>query len=567
MQENISYGSQHTFTLNLTANTTEKVETGPTTKKGFSLLTTPTMERTTRPGQTKTPSFLESLLEDAPETLPILRQSCVQVLNLTQDKDSSASDIGDIIKRDQAMMANIVKIANSPAYYTRVPVKTSTHAVALIGFDVIQSMVVAAQLIEQADTFGADISCLKHLLARALVAGTQAQELGKALKYVEPGFLFTNAMLYSLGDLILALCRPEIAQQLEAIRLSDPTKVQKTELALLGRPLSAIAATMAKHWHLPNTLVHLLEKKPVWAKSSPENDQQIMEGIVRAANELSYCLLNPSGTGQETIFQTLTQQFLPPFSLSFSQLEQTVTNAFMQASEIASAISIDRQHFIPIPSSDGSPIHNQQLQQLTLAIQKTLYIEPGQEQEDIPLPQDLPNRSSDSPVSLNSDVPLLEYTLAAIKIPEPSKLLALATKTLYASCGFERVLLAFVSPGREKLEAKIGYGEQADATQASFHCSLQKGNFWYRLLHQYQPLQFLSLEDEDTNHDIPASFLEVWGNVPGFAGSLYAPNKPIGIILADRGSSGTALTEADFAAFSLILSQTNTNLAKLAQSR
>jgi HD-like signal output (HDOD) protein len=249
----------------------------------------------------------------------ILRQSCIQVLNLTQDKRSSASDIGDIIKRDQGMMANIIKIANSPAYYTRVAVKTPTHAVALIGFDVIQAMVVVAQLIEQADTFGANSACLNHLLGRALVAETQAQELGKALNYPEPGFLFTNAMLSSLGDLILALCRPKVAEQLERLRLEDPTKIPKAELALLGRPLSALATAMAKHWHLPNGLVQLLEKKPVWPKTRPENDQQIMESIVRAANELSYCLLNPSGVGQEKVFQSLIQQFLPPlFTLHYS---------------------------------------------------------------------------------------------------------------------------------------------------------------------------------------------------------------------------------------------------------
>jgi len=87
--------------------------------------------------------------------------------------------------------------------------------------------VVASQLIEQADAFGANTSCLKHLLARALEAGTQAQELGKPLNYPEPGFLFTNAMLSSLGDLILALCRPEVAEQLERLRLEDPTNMGK----------------------------------------------------------------------------------------------------------------------------------------------------------------------------------------------------------------------------------------------------------------------------------------------------------------------------------------------------
>ncbi len=513
-----------------------------------------------------TPSFLESLLEEAPETLPILQQSCIQVLNLTQDKRSSASDIGDIIKRDQAMMANVIKIANSPAYYTRTSVRTPTHAVTLIGFDVIQGMVVAAHLIEQANSFGGNITFLKHILARALVSGTQAQEIGKALNHPEPGFLFINAMLYSLGDLILALCRPKVAEQLQNLRLSDPNSVPKAELALLGRPLSIIASTMAKHWHLPNNLVRLLEKKPVWPKTRPDNDQQTMEGIVRAANELSFCLLNPSGEGQEHNFHTLIQEFLPPFGLSFTQLEQTVTTAFMQASEIASAISISREHFIPPPNHNGVPIQNPQLLKLTQAIQQNLqcYPEPKEDEKTLE-PNSSPPNSTSLPPSGYTDNSLFEFTLTAMKIPEPSTLLSYATKTLYASCGFKRVLLALMVPGQDKLEVKIGYGDQVDTLQAEFPCSLHKESFWYRLLHQFQPMQFLSLEQEDSFHHIPTTFLQLWGNHPGLAGPLYAPNKPIGLILADQGPKDSHLADNDFAAFALVLSQTNANLARLAQ--
>ena len=105
------------------------------------------------------------------------------------------------------------------------PFKRPTHTVALIGFDVIQTMVVAA--IEQADALGSNTACLKHLLAQALVSVTQAQELGKALNYPEPVFLFTNAILSSLGDLILALCRREVTENLEMLRLEDPTNMGK----------------------------------------------------------------------------------------------------------------------------------------------------------------------------------------------------------------------------------------------------------------------------------------------------------------------------------------------------
>ena len=184
--------------------------------------------------------------------------------------------------------------------------------------------------------------------------------------------------------------------------------------------------------------------------------------------------------------------FPPPFSLSITQLEQTVTTAFMQASEVASALNIHHQHIIPNWIPDHTPIHNQQLQKLTLAIQKTIHSGQTSNEEESPHPQTPPMPQSNLPSSSNSDNLLLEYTLAAMKISEPSKLLTLATHTLYTSCGFERVLLAFAVPGKEKLEAKICYGAESDAIQAAFHCPLNKGNFWYCLLQQYHPIQFLS---------------------------------------------------------------------------
>lgn len=509
-------------------------------------------------------SFLETLLEEAPDTLPILRQSCIQVLNLTQDQRSSASDIGEIIMRDQAMMANVIKIANSPAYHTRTPVTTPTYAVALIGFDVIRAMVVAAQLIEQADKFGADITNLKRLLARALVAGTQAQELGKAMNFGEAGYLFTNAMLYSLGDLILALCRPEAAEQLEAFRRQDPGAVSKAELALLGRPLRVIAATMAKHWNLPDSLVQLLEKKPVWPKTRPEAAQRIMEGIVRAANELSDCLLNPSATGQEEVLQNLIHQFLPIYGLSCHQLEHMVTKAFMQASEIASAINIDRQFFLPSSEPDHPVIHHHLLLRLTQHIQQAICSEPSFPVNEASPAH--PDQSLSLQPSPASDTLLLDFTLKAMKISEPSQLLTFATRTLYATCGFERVWLAFVVPGKDQLEAKIGYGPHSELIQSSFRCPLTRGNFWDRLLHQFQPIHFSSLVKEGEPGDIPTDFLHCWGDQPGMAGPLYAPNKPIGLMLVDRGFSGKRLTDSDFAAFALVLSQTNANLARLAQT-
>ena len=91
--------------------------------------------------------------------------------------------LGEVIMRDQALMANIIKIANSPAYHTLTSVKTPTHAVAIIGFDIIRSIVVAAHSSwSKAEEYGANTECLKRLLARSLVAATESVELGKAIQ-------------------------------------------------------------------------------------------------------------------------------------------------------------------------------------------------------------------------------------------------------------------------------------------------------------------------------------------------------------------------------------------------
>ncbi len=252
-----------------------------------------------------------------------------------------------------------------------------------------------------------------------------------------------------------------------------------------------------------------------------------MESIVRAANELSYCLLNPLAAGQGEVLQGLIEQFLPPFGLSMIQLEHTVSKAFSQASEIASAINIDRQHFLPASEADGTILHNQHLHRLTQTIHQALH------QEGIPPAESAkPDQqaSPSLPPSPASDRPLLDFTIQSMKISEPSSLLTFATRTLYVSYGFERVWLALVVPGKDMVQAKIGYGPHAETIQPAFHCPLSHGNFWDRLLHRFHPIQYSSLVKEGESGEMPTDFLKYWGDPPGFAGTLYAPNRPIGVI-------------------------------------
>ncbi len=139
--------------------------------------------------------------------------------------------------------------------------KTPTHAVTIIRFDVIRSIVLASQLVEQAQQFEVDTECIKCLLTRSLLAATEAIELLNAIGFKVEGLLFTNAMLYTLGDLVLAICQPEVFQQLGQERGKNRDEMVKIEIELLGRPLHYLASALAKHWRLPNPLCSSPRKK------------------------------------------------------------------------------------------------------------------------------------------------------------------------------------------------------------------------------------------------------------------------------------------------------------------
>jgi len=208
------------------------------------------------------PQRIQELLSKTGEELPFLRQSCRGIIDCTDDDTSSANDVSEIIMHDQALLANVIKLANSAIYHSPQPVASSLQAVKIIGFDVIRAVAIGAEFVERTAEHGGNPSLLKKLLARALVSATFAQELEEACKFPKNPNLFTSTMLYTFGDLVLAHYLPDVYQTLEATQCHEPERVHTVEMELLGQTLRGLAAQMAKQWGLPNNITALIETEP-----------------------------------------------------------------------------------------------------------------------------------------------------------------------------------------------------------------------------------------------------------------------------------------------------------------
>ena len=72
--------------------------------------------------------IFKKILEDHHE-LSSLPHTLVEVLRIARDENSSASDLGNVISRDPALTAKILRIVNSPYYGASREITTLTQAV------------------------------------------------------------------------------------------------------------------------------------------------------------------------------------------------------------------------------------------------------------------------------------------------------------------------------------------------------------------------------------------------------------------------------------------------------
>ena len=76
--------------------------------------------------------------------LPPLPQVAAQVLRIAADPDASTDELQKVIGTDQALTAQILKIANSAMFGMMREVTTLTQAIMTLGFSTIKSVVIAS---------------------------------------------------------------------------------------------------------------------------------------------------------------------------------------------------------------------------------------------------------------------------------------------------------------------------------------------------------------------------------------------------------------------------------------
>jgi HD-like signal output (HDOD) protein len=182
-----------------------------------------------------------------------------KILNM---KYSSANDIAQVILKDIALTSKMLKLVNSSFYcnFTSRGISTISEAMIILGTDEIRLAAASLKIYETMK----DLSNTKILAKKALNGlqrGLMARQIALEGGYDDPDALQVSAMIYDLGEYLVALFSPDKYIKIEIAMDDNAISRQMAAKSILGISYNSLGRIAALKLHLPENIVHAM--KPI----------------------------------------------------------------------------------------------------------------------------------------------------------------------------------------------------------------------------------------------------------------------------------------------------------------
>jgi len=261
----------------------------------------------------------------------------VQILNIVQDKSSSLKDLETIISADPALTGKLLQVANSAFYSLPNKVSNITHAMSILGTNVITnialSFIITKDLHRKNDsTFDFD-----HLWRRSVTSAVAA-ELVKNYTQIHDNDIFVTALLQDLGILILYLAKGQDYNHiLNACRFDNNiTCLIELERQKYKFDHQQLSHLLCLSWGLPQSISEpiLYHHEP---HKAPQQFRQTAQ-ILSVANLFS-TIYNETETSEEVML--LESQMEELFGVEAEQTKELLDDVAQQSINILKIFEID----------------------------------------------------------------------------------------------------------------------------------------------------------------------------------------------------------------------------------
>ncbi|NIB41901.1 HDOD domain-containing protein [Pseudomaricurvus alkylphenolicus] len=223
--------------------------------------------------------------------VPLLPEVASKVIALSQDTESDAVDLAQLIQSDPSLAAHVMRIANSAAYSPNATLVSLQQAITRLGMNLIGDIAVAASINTKMFKAPGYEQRIADTWKHALATGLWAKEIARQCRInVEATFLC--GLLHSIGRPVTlqASCDEAEKQQLQ---LTQDDAITLEELLNLS-----VGLCVLKAWEMPLIICEALKYFHDY-QNAPHAVEQTQ--VVHAAACFAHHMLDPETTPKDSL--------------------------------------------------------------------------------------------------------------------------------------------------------------------------------------------------------------------------------------------------------------------------
>ncbi|NOX33225.1 MAG: HDOD domain-containing protein [Deltaproteobacteria bacterium] len=248
-------------------------------------------------------------------TLPIVANNVIQ---LTQNPDSTAFEIAEAISLDQSLASRVLKTANSAYYGFPRKITTINYAIVVLGLNNIKNIVLSASIMEQFSRTGENLLLdRRDFWKHSLLCGIISKKISEHMRITNSEEMFMCGLLHDFGKMILdGFFHDEFVLVLKLSNKKNFTMME-AENKIFGFNHSGVGALLLRRWSLPPSLV-----KAVEFHHSPDKSLSAFRiaSIVHVADYL--CRRIGIGSGGDNVLPDLNKKAFKLVELTSKQINK-----------------------------------------------------------------------------------------------------------------------------------------------------------------------------------------------------------------------------------------------------
>ena len=201
-------------------------------------------------------SLTRASFEDIVErihTIPSLPEVVTQVVRLVNDPSSSAKQVEEIMAKDPAMAAKILRMVNSVYYGLKETVNDLEQAIAILGFKTIRSIALSISVINMFQQKDAGFN-MKAFWTHSAVCACIGRLIGQRTKLPDPELAFIIGLLKDIGMLILVQYAPDETKATIALAREYRLNFKRACRKVLDPDHQEVAAWLCERWGLDDSM-------------------------------------------------------------------------------------------------------------------------------------------------------------------------------------------------------------------------------------------------------------------------------------------------------------------------